>query len=118
MPRQYAIRAGNAGPVVEGNSNGDVLIWDAALRKWIPGPVVGGSTGLISDTFTASGEGDINEFQLSAVPVNESGVIVFANGTQYGQDFWSLVDDLLTWTSDDPSMVEGWQVVVFYQPTP
>lgn len=76
----------------------------------------GGALGLISDVFTASSEEDINVFVLSQTPADESGVIVFVNGTFYGPEFWDLAGNVITWTSEDPSLVDGWSVTVFYQP--
>lgn len=39
----YTLRAGNAGPIVRGENNGDTLVWNAAIQKWQPGP--GGAVG-------------------------------------------------------------------------
>jgi len=77
----------------------------------------GGALGYTSETFTVSSEEDINEFILADTPASEEGIIFFANGLFYDSNFWDLAGNVITWTSEDPSLVEGWRVTIFYQPS-
>lgn len=39
------LRLAPSGPLIKGDANGDVLIWNATLEEWLPGPQSGGGSG-------------------------------------------------------------------------
>lgn len=69
----FILRTPPSGPIVEGVNQDDVLLWDVATKRWVPGPG-GGSSGVASfNTRTGpvtSADGDYNTDQVT----NESDV--------------------------------------------
>ncbi len=96
MAVAYVLRSGTTGPVVEGNADGDVLVWNAATRKWVPGPGGGGGGGgcpttdnkqMPADTTVADGDLACEQGVAQTPATNgnaSSGFIsVYVNGHRY-----------------------------------